>query len=155
MRNLSDKQLIKRYLNGDKRAFGVLVNRYKDFIYNLALRLTGKSTEAEDLVQEIFIRTMDKIDSFRGEAKFSTWLYRLAANLCYDWIRRGHPDNLPIDENQPATENTVENVEARDLQNQVRQALAQLPPDYRLIVILRDIQGLSYKEIADSLGLSL
>ena len=83
-----DRDLVTRYLNGDKSAFSELVKRHKNLIYSLAFRMVGKTEEAEDLTQEIFIRLLDKVSLWRGEAKFSTWLYRLAINHCRDHLRR-------------------------------------------------------------------
>lgn len=156
MRHLSDAQLITRYLNGDKQAFGELVGRYQDFVYNLALRLVGSPSDAEDLVQEIFIHLMRKVGSFRGEAKFSTWLYRLAANQCRDWLRRRRPDAVSLEDNDPpGAEHPFAEVEALELKDQLARALSLLSIDYRLVVILRDVQGLSYEEVAESLDISL
>jgi RNA polymerase sigma-70 factor (ECF subfamily) len=156
MQRPTDSQLIARYLKGDPHAFGELVNRYQNLVYNLTLRLTGNKAEAEDLSQEVFIRLMNKIGSFRGEAKFSTWLYRLTANYCRDWLRRRRFNSLPLEEGKlPVDSDPIEQAETLDLGNHIVKALSQLPIDYRLVVVLRDIQGLSYQEIAASLKISL
>ena len=152
----SDAELITRYLNGDKQAFGELVGRYQDFVYNLSLRLVGNTADAEDLTQEIFIQLLRKVGSWRRDAKFSTWLYRLAANQCRDRLRRRRPDTVSLEDNDPpGGDDPLAEVEARELKDQLAEALSRLSVGYRLVVVLRDVQGLSYEEIAESLDISL
>jgi RNA polymerase sigma-70 factor, ECF subfamily len=149
-----DKELVGRYLNGDKQAFSRLVERYQSLVYNLCFRLVGSVHEAEDLTQDIFVRLLDKVSSWRAEAKFSTWLYRLALNHCRDHLRRRSwpleeaPDQL-IDP-APGPDMMIEDQEAG---RAVFQALLQLPMEFRSVVFLRDVEGFSYREIADILDI--
>ena len=152
----SDKKLIKHYLGGDKDAFGEIVKRYKDYVYNLAYRLTNNPSDAEDLTQEIFIRLMDKIDSFKGNAKFSTWLYRLATNQCLDWLRKRKPETESMDRREPKSDEDVHTtIEAKEQIDDIKQALTLLPEDFRLAVVLRDVEGHPYDEIAEYLNISI
>ncbi len=150
----SDKKLIKRYLGGDKDAFGELVKRHKDYVYNLAYRLTNNPSDAEDLSQEIFIRLMDKIESFKGDAKFSTWLYRLATNQCLDWLRRRKPQEKSIDDVELKSDEDIPAlIETKEQLDDIKEALAILPNDFRIVVVLRDVEGLSYDEISEHLNI--
>lgn len=152
----SDKKLIKRYLGGDKDAFGELVKRHKDYVYNLAYRLTNNPSDAEDLSQEIFIRLMDKIESFKGDAKFSTWLYRLATNQCLDWLRRRKPQEKSIDDVELKSDEDIPAlIETKEQLDDIKEALAILPNDFRIVVVLRDVEGLSYDEISEHLNISI
>jgi RNA polymerase sigma-70 factor (ECF subfamily) len=159
----TDADLVKRFLDGDEGAFEMLVKRHQKSIYNLAYRITGDQASAADLTQEVFIRVLRKISTFKGQAAFKTWLYRLAINLCRDFIRREKRlalftglalfNNLPFKrsiENDP-----VELVERAEMKELVQEVLLKLPFDFRAVVILCDIQGYSYQEVAETLGLPL
>ncbi len=154
---MTDGELIDRYLRaGDGGAFGELVKRHQDLVYSLCYRMVGGADEAEDLTQEIFIRLIDKVGLWRGEAKFTTWLYRLAVNHCRDHLRRRRPEVVDADEflvdSGPGPEGQAE---AGDLRNRVEAALMALPLDWRSVVWLRDIEGFSYQEIAEILEVEL
>lgn len=152
---LDDRELIDKYLGGDGNAFGELVGRYQHLVYNLCFRVVGDD-EAPDLTQEIFIRLLDKVSLWRGEAKFSTWLYRLAINHCRDHLRRHRPDPVEMDHKlaDPAP-GPEQRLEARDLQERLMRALMRLPVDSRAVVFLRDVEGFSYLQIAEILELEL
>ncbi len=151
-----DRDLVTRYLDGDKNAFSELVKRHKNLIYNLAFRMVGKTEEAEDLTQEIFIRLLDKVSLWRGEAKFSTWLYRLAINHCRDHLRRLRLETSEMNETlsdpHPGPEQVTETREVRRL---IENALIKLPVDFRAVVYLRDFACFSYSEIASILEIEL
>lgn len=151
--SLSDRELVQRYSRGDGAAFGELVRRHQQLVYNLCLRVVGP-TDAEDLMQEIFIRVMDKAQTWRGEAKFTTWLYRLSLNQCRDYLRRRRPEALEIDERAidprpgPATM-----AASHDDAEKIFSAMLGLSLDFRTIVFLRDVEGFSYEEISEILGI--
>lgn len=155
MSAFDDRELIDKYLSGNGDAFGELVGRYQNLVYNLCFRIVG-ADEAPDLTQEIFIRLLDKVSLWRGEAKFSTWLYRLAINHCRDHLRRVHPDTVEMDHKltDPAPGPEVR-LETRDLQERLWSALKELPVDSRAVVFLRDVEGFSYLQIAEVLELEL
>lgn len=168
---LSDLDLIARFKNGDKSAFEILFIRHQRRVYNLAYRLTGMPDEAQELTQEIFIKVFRKLDTFRGDAAFTTWLYQVASNhaknrLKYLGRRKYfHSESMdePIEGQHGSMEkqytspnpNPEQSLDSAQLQEIVQEKLAELPEDQRLVVTLRDIQGLDYEQIAQITGLAL
>jgi RNA polymerase sigma-70 factor (ECF subfamily) len=155
-----DASLIAATLAGDTAAFGRLVGQYQDRLYNSLLRVLGSSEDAADITQDAFVQAFTKLNTFRGSSAFYTWLYRIAFNLAMSHARRGHEstslDGLkalvgeePMD-GAPAVESGLILQERIDL---VHSALAQLGMDYRQILVLREIDGYSYEEIAEILAL--
>jgi RNA polymerase sigma-70 factor (ECF subfamily) len=155
-----DASLIAATLAGDSAAFGRLVAAYQDRLYNSLLRVLGSSEDAADIVQDAFVQAFTKLNTFRGTSAFYTWLYRIAFNLAMSHARRGHKttslDGMkalvgeePMD-GAPAVESGLIQQERIDL---VHAALAQLGLDYRQILVLREIDGYSYEEIAEILEL--
>jgi RNA polymerase sigma-70 factor (ECF subfamily) len=151
-----DASLIAATLAGDNAAFGRLVGMYQDRLYNSLLRVVGE--DAADIVQDAFVQAYVKLDSFRGSAAFYTWLYRIAFNLAMSHARRRRsPASLegmkadwgsePVD-GQPAPE---VNIERRENVEMVQAALAELSAEYRAILVLREIDGRRYDEIAEIL----
>jgi len=162
-----EKRLIERARRDDREAFAELVEMYKDKIYQLAFRMTGNRQEAEDIAQETFLRVYANLHSYDINLKFSTWIYRIATNLCIDRGRKKKADfsldeevagsegldwhsRLPSKEKSPA-----EKVVIRELQETVQSALSQLAPKYRSIMILRYIEDLSLQEISEALQLPI
>jgi RNA polymerase sigma-70 factor, ECF subfamily len=155
-----DASLIAATLAGDTAAFGRLVGQYQDRLYNSLLRVLGSTEDAADITQDAFVQAFTKLGTFRGSSAFYTWLYRIAFNLAMSHARRGHKavslDGLkalvgeePMD-GAPAVESGLIQQERIDL---VHSALAQLGLDYRQILVLREIDGYSYEEIAEILEL--
>lgn len=157
--------VIRAVLNGDVNAFETLVKEYEKNVYNLALRMTGNSEDAADMSQEAFIKAYNSLSSFRGDSKFSVWLYRIVSNVCLDYLRSrtrkptvslstenddGDEVELDIADETQSPELLLDRSLTRDA---VRRGLASLPPDHREILLLREIQGLSYEEIAAALDL--
>ena len=157
--------VIQSVLDGDVNAFETLVKEYEKNVYNLALRMTGNSEDAADMSQEAFIKAYNSLSSFRGDSKFSVWLYRIVSNVCLDYLRSrtrkptvslstenddGEEVELDIADESQSPELLLDKSLTRDA---VRRGLAALPPDHREILMLREIQGLSYEEIAAALGL--
>ena len=157
--------VIQAVLDGDVNAYEALVKKYEKNVYNLALRMTGNSEDAADMAQEAFIKAYNSLTSFRGDSKFSVWLYRIVSNVCLDFLRSrsrkqtvslltenddGEEVELDIADETHSPEKLLDRSLTRDA---VRRGLAALPPDHREILLLREIQGLSYEEIADVLGL--
>ena len=166
---LDDQALVTRCQHGDVGAFEELVRRYEKRVYNLAYRMSGNPDDACELAQEAFLKVFNALDSFKGQSSFSTWLYRIAANACLDQLRsRGrHPvtsldDPIVTNKGETIGKQILDNaprpdevVERRELQAAVQGAIASLPEDYRIILVLRDLQDLSYQQIAEYLDLSL
>ena len=160
-----EQALVRRAAGGDPDAFEELVTAYEKQVYHLALRMTANPDDAMDLSQETFLRAWRGLASYRSDSAFSTWLYRLASNVCIDFLRRQkkqkvvplyHTDDeeeereLSLPQPGPGPEEQI----LRQLeQEQVAQALAQLEPEYRQALTLCVIQGLSYTEIAQVLGI--
>ncbi len=163
---LPDEVLVQKAKNGNLDAFDELVRRYEGKIYGLAYRFMGSHADASDLAQDTFIRVYQALAGFRGDAAFSTWLYRIAANICRDELRkRQRRRSVSIDEmidaspaNVPAASGSYspeETVQRREVQRQVQFCLNELSDDHRLILVMREIQGLSYDEIASILQCSM
>ena len=156
-----DFELAQRHSHGDLRAFDEVYARYAAMVYNLALRLSGDGDEAADLTQEIFLRVFRHLDGFSGRSALKTWIFRVALNHCRDRLSRFRPLTLPLAEEtdeaggarvaDPRRDPEAQAV-AADLGRQVARALALLPAPFREAVVLRDLQGLSYQEIAAVLG---
>ena len=158
-----DLDLAQRHGRGDVRAFDEVYSRYAVMVFNLALRLSGDADEAADLTQEIFLRVFRHLDSFSGRSALKTWIFRVALNHCRERLSRFRPVIQPIGEAADGAEagaacladprrGPEELAVAADLSRQVANALALLPPPFREAVVLRDLQGLAYEEIAAVLG---
>ena len=148
--------------NGDEAAFGELVQKYQKRVYALTVRMCPTPELAEEAAQEAFLSAWQGLPFFRGDAAFSTWLYRLASNACVDLLRkeRRHQGTSLDDDTAgaeiPDTKPTPEEAaEAKELRAQIEAGLRQLSPEHRAVLILREIQQLNYEEIADALSLDL
>ncbi|MHB9023976.1 MAG: RNA polymerase sigma factor [Armatimonadota bacterium] len=163
-----EDDLVRRVRCGDGEAFGRLVELCSPRVYNLAYRLIGNQDDAQDIAQEAFVRIFQSLPGFKGESAFSTWLYRIVTNLCYDELkrRRRRPPTISEYEREASDDSSStleavsgENTEDRALrderQHAVRQAIAQLPEQYRMILVLYDLQGFSYDEISGILKTNL
>lgn len=152
-----DEELVRRFLEGDREAFAPLVERHEQKIYNLALRMLGRPEDARDATQDAFLTALRRLNTFRGEAAFSTWLHRVAVNACYDAMRkRRRQPMLELDPelqepNIAGPDTTAGVADAID----VRRALTLVPEDYRAVLILHDVQDLAYEEIASILDVPL
>jgi RNA polymerase sigma-70 factor, ECF subfamily len=144
-----ERQLLNRARRGDRFAFGLLVERHQARLYTVAARMLGSRSDGEDAVQEALIRAWTALPRFRGDARFSTWLHRILLNVVYDQRTRARP-TVPIDETyEPA--DPRDRVAQHELSDELQRALASLDEDFRIPVLLADVAGLSYDEIADSL----
>ncbi len=153
--SLSDLELA-RAASDDLDAFAELIRRHQDFVFGAVLRVVKDRTQAEDLAQEAFLRAYRALDGFRGDAAVRSWLYRIATNLATNAVtrRREYPsDTMP---DQPARgHGPVRELEAAELRAHLRQAIAELPEELRVPLVLREYDELSYQEIADTTGLPL
>ena len=160
--------LIKRAQKGDLDAYEKLISDYEKTIYNLCLRMLKDSEEAYDAAQEVCLKIWRQISTFKGEAKFSTWVYRLASNQCLDMLRKNKKRQnevslyLSHDENEEKIhdemcvwEDMSDKVIQEELNAVLNEAISELKEDYRLVIVLRDVQEKSYDEIASILSLSL
>jgi RNA polymerase sigma-70 factor (ECF subfamily) len=159
----NDAELVRQTLCGNTAAYNGLVTRYQRQVYNLAYRMLGNAEDAGDLVQETFLRAYGALASFRQDASFLTWLYKIASNLCIDQLRsRKAKGALSLDVEleegrEPAAESrdcAPEEVAIRDaVQTVVHRAILNLPEKYRLVVVMRHLQDMSVDEIARALDL--
>lgn len=159
-----DEELAQRARRGDVSAFEELVRRHHGAVLGLCGSLLKDATEAEDAAQEIFLKVFRSLGSFRGDARFSTWLYRIASNHCLDVLRAAarRPstswDKL-VEERGDAADALLGRGPREDLGAEAKdlavRLLAELPPEYRLVVILRETRGLSYEEIAEATDATL
>jgi RNA polymerase sigma-70 factor (ECF subfamily) len=168
-----DRELVDRARMGDAGAFEALVRRYQSWVFTLALRMVGEPAEAEDMAQEIFLKAYRGLRGFKGASRFSTWLYSIASHHCLNHVqalrrrpsasRRGAEHQNASNNDPPAAVDRLPDgapradalLEQADLARIVQAELARLTEDHRIILVLRDIQGLSYEEIAETLGLEL
>ena len=156
----NEQELIRRAQRGDGEGFRQLVEAYQTQVYRLALRMCGESA-ADDVTQEAFLAAWRALPDFRGDCRFSTWLYRLTVNACTDILRRrqrrsGLDEPLDQAEALPARgPGPQEAAERKELRSAIEAGLRQLPEDYRTALILREIQQLSYEEIAAATGVEL
>jgi RNA polymerase sigma-70 factor, ECF subfamily len=152
-----EQLLVENVQRGEMGAFQELVEKYKHKVYYMALDMTGNHHDAEDLSQEVFIKVFTSIKDFRGEAKLSSWLYRIAMNTCIDKTRRKHLKLVELDEahEKPVhTDNPEQALQNRTMQQQIERALQKLPPRQRSIFIMRHYNDLMLREIAEALGIS-
>jgi len=162
---LTDEELVARSVEGDTESFNVLIRRWERPIYALAYRTIGREEDARDICQETFLRAYRALPGFRGQAKFSSWIYRITLNLCRDWARRERrtpivqaPEDTDLLELAAATEpsESIEDLVSRkDLTRAVQLLMARLPEEQRTAIILKEYQGLTFQEIADLLGCPL
>jgi len=160
----TDDELISQVLSGDSEAYADLVRRHHPAIFGLCAGLLRDRSQAEDAAQEIFLKAYRSLSKFRGASSFATWLYRIASNHCLDMLRRREraateswdalleAEGERIERLLSAPVNEERSLEDADL---VRRVLDCLPPEYRLILTLRELQGLTYQEIAAAMGCSL
>ncbi len=156
-----EELLIERAKKGDVSAFSELIKKYERYVLNLVYRTLGRAEDAEDIAQETFVKAYLHIKKFKGESKFSTWLSKIAMNLCMDKIRErsNREENLeegvwltiPQD-NYYSPEETVERLE---IQEKIKNAVSSLPEDLRMVFILREFEDLSYQEISEILNIPM
>ncbi len=161
----AESTLVQQAASGDRDSFEILVKTYERKIYTLAYRMSRNPDDAFDLSQEVFLRVYKSLSFFKGESSFSTWLYRLASNVCLDHVRKekrrreqplvmlgddGEEHSMDWPDMRFSPENAYERSELREA---IDAAMAYLTPDHRAILTLRDIQGLSYDEISEALDL--
>jgi RNA polymerase sigma-70 factor (ECF subfamily) len=163
-----EHMLIKRSQKGDTAAFEELALDYQQRVYNIALRMLSQAEDAADVTQEVLLKMYRSLPKFRGEAAFSTWIYRITINTCRDTIRRGYKqkEDLLQDFGEGCDDETSRDVadysqipedilEEQETEDYLQALISGLSPKYRLVVTLREISGLGYQEVADTLGISL
>ena len=163
--SLAERLLIARLKEREEQAFSDVFRLYGDKVFSLIYRMIGSRQEAEDVTQEVFISVFKTVDGFRGESKFSTWLLRIAANHCKNRIKylaRRPTEGVDIEDtgqqpvpasSGPALQSHIDGpdvlMEAAEMDRIMQRAIAELPEEHRLLVVLRDVEELSYEEIAE------
>ncbi len=161
----TDEQLIGRFQAGDERAYVELVNRYKDRLLNFVFQFLGDIEQAEDVVQDTMLRLYEKKHYYKEIAKFSTWIYTIARNLANTELRKRkrrkttYLSHMSKDERQyeiPAVQDNVDqSLHNEFIQDRIKSAISKLPEHYKMVIILRDIQELSYDDISNIVGVPL
>ena len=163
---VTDEELVARSVVGDTESFNQLILRWERPIYALAYRTIGREQEARDVVQDAFLRAFRALPGFKGQAKFSSWLYRITLNLCRDWMRRERrapfvqpPENMDVSDlaaTQAGPTESIEDVIGRkDLGRLVASAMSLLPEEQRSAILLKEYHGLTFQEIAELQGCPL
>ncbi|MDY7077460.1 MAG: sigma-70 family RNA polymerase sigma factor [Chloroflexota bacterium] len=149
-------ELITQAQRGDRQAFGELIRRHREGVVNVVYRMCGDANLAEDAAQEAFIRAWKHLPNYRPRSPFRNWVYRIATNVALDALRREREvvdvDTLSLSSSDGGPEATVERAER---EKRVRQAVLELPPSSRAVLVLREYEGLSYREIAGTLGIPI
>ncbi len=155
---MDNSLIIKRIKGGDKRGWNMLIDKYSRMVYNLAFNFSGNSDDANDLTQDIFIKIYKNIEKFDENFSLSSWIMRISKNHCIDYWRKNRKNNFRIemDDNIANIDNSPEDelINSGEL-NKLREKILLLKPDVRTLIIFRDIQNYSYKEIAESMNIPL
>ncbi|HVR20128.1 MAG TPA: sigma-70 family RNA polymerase sigma factor [Polyangiaceae bacterium] len=166
----SEERFIERLVSHDERAFNELVQAYEQRVFRLVLRMLGRRDEAEDMAQEVFVQVFKAIGTFRGDSKLGTWIYRIAVNLCKNRIKylsRRHSsdeeelepiaERSALDDKKSSTVGETSRpdqvVEGYQIEKVVQECMASIDPDFREVLVLRDVEDLSYEELCEVTGL--
>ena len=157
---MNERELIARLQKRDEAAFEELIRQYEKKVYTLCFRMCGNSEDAEEAAQDAFLALWRGIDRFRQESSLSTWIYRLATNACIDTLRRRKKQSgsVSLDDEElfvDAVDTSPQPQETVEAQKLLQEGLSALPEEYRKVLILREIEGLSYTEIAESASIEL
>ncbi len=162
----AEEEYLDKAINGDDEAFGALVCVYEKLVYNIAYNAVGNPDDAYDVSQDVFLKAYTAIKHFRKDSSFSTWLHKIAFNSCHDFLRQrskrdsrylslseyededgGHELQIPDNENTPERE-----FENRELKELIQEGILMLHPEHKKVILLREIEGLSYEEISEITG---
>ncbi len=162
-----DRELIVRATRGDEAAFRTLLTKYERAVFNICLRMVRNREQAEDLAQDAFMKVFSMLDRYNPSYAFSSWLFKITSNLCIDSIRKRKLDTLPLDQPiqsaagefarqyESPEDNPEKKMMSRELVARLQEAIEGLPPHYRIMILLRHQQDLSYEEIAETLDVPL
>src|SRR3954470_17623583 len=168
--DVSELDLVKRCQDGDAEAFDELVTRYRTRVFGMVYNMVHSEQDAWDLAQDSFIKAWKSIKRFRGQSSFYTWIYRIVMNVTIDWLRKKQvkaggaefDDSIQLKEVDPASKTVPrpdalpsEQLEQREIRVEIDKAIAQLSPEHRAVILMKEIDGMQYHEIAESLGCSI
>lgn len=154
----SDQVIIENILKGQGELYEEIIKRYKNNIYSLCMRMVRNSEDAKDLAQDTFIKAYQNLEKYNPEYKFSTWIFKVASNLCIDHLRKTKTQNLPYDDkiSMPHDTASAENIYLHNSnKKQIEKAIQDLPEDYRILIILYHKEGLSYEQMCEMLKLPM
>ncbi|MFQ5942547.1 MAG: RNA polymerase sigma factor [Anaerolineales bacterium] len=156
----TDRDLVLRTRRGEVEAFGEVVRRYQQSVFNVCYRMLGERMEAEDLAQEAFIRAYQRLATFDVERPFEPWIRRVATNVCLNHIQAQKPESYELDEERDQSPTAIGKdpetfLQSAQASEEIRQAILTLPPHYRAVIELRHYQEMSYSEIAEALELPI
>jgi RNA polymerase sigma-70 factor (ECF subfamily) len=161
MTDLDEAALVERCRSGDDMAFGELVDRYKDVVYGLIYRMVSDRSQVDDLAQDAFLKVHRGLPYFRGEARLSTWIYRIVANVCAQARARRRPE-VPLEPSDPESDRLVREPGRTDtafsdleLRDRLEKAIARLPDNYRLLIAAHYLKGVQYEALAEALGMPI
>src|SRR3954462_15477789 len=167
---VSDADLVKLCQSGDTEAFDQLVGRYRTRIFGMIYNMVHSEQDAWDLAQDSFIKAWKSIKRFRGQSSFYTWIYRIVMNVTIDWLRKKQVkaggaefnDSIQLKEVDPASKTMPkadalpsETMEQKEIRSEIDKAIAQLSPEHRAVILMKEIDGMQYHEIAETLGCSI
>jgi len=168
--DVSELDLVKRCQKGDSGAFDELVTRYRTRVFGMVYNMVHNEQDAWDLAQDSFLKAWKSIGRFRGKSSFYTWLYRIVMNVTIDWVRKKQikgtgaefDDAIQLREIDPASKTVPkpdalpsENMERGEIRGQIDRAIAQLSPEHRAVILMKEIEDMQYNEIAEALGCSI
>ena len=168
--DVSELDLVKRCQDGDSEAFDELVTRYRTRVFGMIYNMVHSEPDAWDLAQDSFVKAWKSIKRFRGQSSFYTWIYRIVMNVTIDWLRKKQikaggaefDDAIQLKEVDPASKTMPkgdampsEQLEQREIRAEIDKAIAQLSPEHRAVILMKEIDGMQYHEIAETLGCSI
>ena len=168
--DVSELELVKRCQAGDSNAFDELVTRYRTRIFGMIYNMVHSEQDAWDLAQDSFVKAWKSIKRFRGQSSFYTWIYRIVMNVTIDWLRKKQikgagsefDDSIQLKEVDPASKTVpkadalpYQQMEQAEIRSEIDKAIAQLSPEHRAVILMKEIEGMQYHEIAESLGCSI
>lgn len=154
MSQSEDQHYIDASINGDTRAFAALVDRYKHMVFTLAMKMLKNNEEAEEIAQDVFIKVYNALETFKGDSKFSTWLYKITYYQSLDYLKKQKRNmntsslDSDVEYHLPSIENTLDSFEVNDRKKAIKSAINQLPHDDAVVITLHYFEELSLKEIA-------
>src|SRR4051812_29687094 len=168
--DVSELDLVKKCQDGDPEAFDELVVRYRTRVFGMIYNMVHSEQDAWDLAQDSFVKAWKSIKRFRGQSSFYTWIYRIVMNVTIDWLRKKQikaggaefDDSIQLKDVDPASKTLpkpdavpLETLEQREIRAEIDKAIAQLSPEHRAVILMKEIEGMQYHEIAESLGCSI
>jgi RNA polymerase sigma-70 factor (ECF subfamily) len=157
MATRNEQALVRRIQKGDRQAFEELLDTYEARVYRLAMRFTGNVSDAEDVTQEIFLGVYKSLANFRGDSSLGTWIYRIAMNHCLEFRRKRRLESIPLEEELTLVvsdwrDDPAQSADKQEISERVEAAINALSPQHRDVIVLHELQGLTYQEVAATLN---